>query len=94
MFNLQPGQGLGATSSEQLAFGLGSGEIEVIQPPVVQPIPTTGRGSGPTKGIKRYKDVYKDYHEDVQRESNRARILREDQEIIDVIVALLTKGIL
>lgn len=93
MFNLQPGTGLGFTGSKQIALGLG-GASEVAQPPVVEPVPIPATGGGGSGGVRPYREPYRKQWEDVQRESNRARILREDQEIIDVIIALLTKGIL
>lgn len=37
---------------------------------------------------------YRDFHKDVQRESDLARIKREDEELIEFIVSVTTKGIL
>lgn len=50
-----------------------------------------GRGSGPTHGIR---PEYRDYYEDSLRESRIARIKRQDDEIIEFIVTLITKDII
>ena len=60
---------------------------------VVDPPPPSGgggRGSGPTHGI-RHDGGYRPNYQD---EIDQLRILREDEEIIEFIMAILTKGIL
>lgn len=61
---------------------------EIISSP---PSPS-GRGSGPTHGIR--KEGYKDHREAALRETRHNRILREDEDVIALIVAILTKGLL
>jgi len=59
---------------------------------------SVGRGSGPTSGIRPegYFDrpKYNGHYDDMLRESNRNRQIRDDQDIVDIILTLLTKGIL
>lgn len=59
---------------------------EIIGPPVVAPPPFYGGGTGA---------VYDDYPEKKKRIKEQARIekiMREDQEILDLIITFVTKG--
>ncbi len=87
------------------AFGIGKPVFrfwlgapgEVPPEPPVKPRPEVGRGSGPTTGIKPWKrkrEPYRGEYEDVLRETREARIKQDDQDIIDLITTLITKGIL
>ena len=51
-----------------------------------------GRGSGRTHGIRR--EGYQDQQRDALLETRRKRILREDDDIIALIMALVTRDLL
>ena len=63
----------------------------VVEPP--PPSDGGGRGSGPTHGI-RHDGGYRPNYQDVLDQIERERIETEDNEIIELIMAILTKGIL
>ena len=88
MFNLQPGTGLGFTGSKQIALGLGGGEISITPEPTPQPeIPGTGGGG-------RYDPGYTRQREDALKETRRRRILQEDEEVVALIMAMVTEGLI
>ena len=58
-----------------------------------EPTPRPKQGRDPRSGVGG-DGGYRDYHKDVQRESDLARIKREDEELIEFIVSITTKGIL
>lgn len=91
MFIIQPGQGLGFTGSREIALALG-GAVAAAPPlpPVVDEEPT--RGSGPTHGIR--KEGYKRHRESALLETRRRRILQEDEEIIALILSMITKDLM
>lgn len=60
---------------------------EVVEPPIPQPkIPGTGGG--------RYDPGYVRQREDALRETRHKRILREDEEMVALIMAMVTKGLI
>ena len=73
-------------------FGPGADGLEF---PVPGPAPVPdpgGRGSGPTGGIQ--PDVYRDQYRDDLEQTRRNKILQDDDDIIALIVAMVTKGLL
>jgi len=58
----------------------------------------SGRGSGPTNGVRpegyHDKPGYRGYYDDMLRESNEIRRKQDDDDIIELISILLTKGIM
>ena len=79
MFNLQPGQGLGFTGSELIAYGLGSG-LEAL---AEQPAPEY-HGGGMLGGA----------WDELEYDRIRHRILREDEEMIEIIIQAILSGVL
>lgn len=67
---------------------------KVIQPPIppVKPGDVPGRGSGPTHGIR--EEGYNKHREDALRETRRLRILQEDEDLIALIVSMVTKDLM
>ena len=62
-------------------------------PPVTERPPPGGRGSGPTNGVREeygYRPNYQDELDQLEKE----RIKLEDDEILDFIKVILTKGLL
>ncbi len=66
--------------------------IEIVVPPAPVPPTDTGRGSGPTDGIQ--PEGYTKLYEDRLLETRRKRILSEDDDIVALIVAMITKGLM
>ncbi len=67
-----------------------AGREEVVVPPVVEPqpeIPSTGGGG-------RYEPGYTRQREDALAETRRKRILRDDEEITALIMAMVTEGLI
>ncbi len=94
MFNLQPGTGLGFTGSKQIALGLG-GFADIVIPPVIPPAPgpgPSGRGSGPTTGVQ--LPPFRDYKDWEIEETRRKRILIEDDDLVALIMAMVTRDML
>ena len=63
-----------------------------IRPPVITPVipDPGGRGSGPTTGIKGYDQQ----HQDALLETRRKRILAEDEDVVALIMAMVTRDLL
>lgn len=62
-------------------------QAEDVEPPQPQPkIPGTGGG--------RYEPGYTRQREDALRETRHKRILREDEEITALIMAMVTEGLI
>lgn len=82
MFNIQPGTGLGLGGSKQVAFGLGYGGTIISIP--------TGGGGGYVSG---YVPKSREFElpDDLE---HRARILQEDQEVLEFIQMLIVSGII
>ena len=83
MFNLLPAQGLGGAGL--LAFGLAPVVVVVVIP---ETHPSVVRSSG---GGMYIEDGYTDR---IRHELIRQQILRDDQEIMDMIVIIVKSGIL
>jgi len=64
--------------------------LAIIPPAPDQGLPT--RGSGQTTGIRR--EGYNKHREAALRETRRGRILREDDDIIALIVSMITKDLM
>ncbi len=62
--------------------------VPVIPAPDLEP----SRGSGPTYGIR--KEGYRDHREAALRETRHNRILREDEEVAELIVAMITRNLM
>jgi hypothetical protein len=62
--------------------------LAVVPSPDLEP----SRGSGPTTGIRRER--YDKHREDALRETRRNRIIREDDDIVSLIVSMLTKDLM
>lgn len=77
MFNLQPGQGLGFTGSELIAYGLGSGLAPLVEE---QPVPEY-RGGG------QHGDVWD--LQDLALERRREFLMKEDEEIFEMILQFI-----
>ena len=73
-------------------FTIGWVPCETPTVPVTNPT-DVGRGSGPTDGIRRLPG-YNKHHQDNILETRRKRILQEDEDIIALIMAMLTRGIM
>ena len=52
----------------------------------------SGRGSGPTHGIR--KEGYKQHRESALLETRRRKILQEDNDIIALIISMLTRNLM
>lgn len=64
-------------------------------PPGPEPQPPPIEGAGPGRGTGKIKrEPYRREYEDVLRETRLRRIKQDDQELIDLITILITKGIL
>lgn len=85
VFNLQPGTGLGFTGSKQIALGLGTPYtviVVVVTPEVEEP---TRQGSpGGIGGVGYMGDD--GYREAAQKAHITRRILRDDDEVIELII--------
>ena len=78
-------------STDSFEFG------DIVDPtpdpgPVIDPT-DVGRGSGPTDGIRRLPG-YNKHHQDNILETRRKRILQEDDDVVALIMAMLTRGIM
>lgn len=96
MFNNQPSQGLGQQTSRLLAFGLGNGPCPgpgPCGPPTddIQPPQRLSGGGGVYRPRKDHPiDPYL-YDEELRRK-RIALIKRQDAEIEEMIITLITKG--
>jgi hypothetical protein len=81
---LQPGLGLGFGAEKELCFGLGSGFVGVLVPTLpAPPLPPSGGGvAGRGPELQPWW----------QREEIRKRILRDDEEIIELLMAMVLSG--
>jgi hypothetical protein len=92
VFNLQPGTGLGFTGSKQIALGLGTPYtvIVIVVTPDVEEEPTRQGSPG---GAGRYAGVVDyGYREAAQRAKITRRIIRDDNEVIEIIIIALESG--
>jgi len=68
------------------SLGVFCGAIAVPELPPVEPIPSSGGGrTGPG---------YTKQHEDDLRQTRKRRILQEDDEMIALIMAMVTRGLI
>ena len=78
-----PGQGL---AGGLLGFGLGSTVIVVVIPDTHPAVIQYGGGGG--------AGVRADFYDQIRDDLKRQRIIRDDQEIMDIIVIIVKSGIL
>lgn len=79
MYNLQPGQGLGGSASNLLAYGLGPSIVEFVE----QVLEYHGGGQ---RGDAWDKELLGTW--DIQKE------IREDEEVMEIILQLILSGVL
>ena len=85
MFNIQPGTGLGFSASKEIALGLG---YAVLITPPEQPIVLWDKvkGGWVTPDDENYFILAEEYQ--------RQAVLKDDEEVLGIIIQILTSGIL
>ncbi len=73
-------------------FNIGWVQCPTAVVPAVTATGPSGRGSGPTHGIRR--EGYNRHREDALRETRLNRILAEDEEIVAMIMMMLKNGLM
>jgi hypothetical protein len=82
VYNLLPGQGLGDSASRLLAYGLGPAIAPLVE---IEEKPEY-RGGGQLGGVWDLQDLL--------REKGREYYKKEDEEMLEILIQVLTSGVL